>query len=168
MTEEFCPKRFRNALGLFATGVCIATTKSRGEPVGITINSFSSVSLDPPLVLFSAARSLRSFKVFEEAEGFAINVLADDQVHLSDRFARPGQDKWQDLSAEDGRHGGLLIPGALARFDCKRHAAYDGGDHVIFVGRVVDIHTSSDTAPLVYFGSKYRNLADAVPLAAVA
>lgn len=167
MATEFSSKELRDALGLFATGVCIATTMDGDEPVGITINSFSSVSLEPALVLFSAARRLRSFGAFQRAQGFAINVLGRHQEALSVRFACAGEDKWRGLAAQRGAHGGLIIPGALASFDCRLHAAYDGGDHMIFVGEVAGIHVLSDADPLIYYRSKYRDLIAPASLVAV-
>jgi Conserved protein/domain typically associated with flavoprotein oxygenases, DIM6/NTAB family len=160
MNAQFSTHDLRRALGLFTTGVCIATTRHRDERYGITINSFSSVSLEPPLVLFSIARNLRSFNAFWQTNGFAINILSSAQQELSTRFSRAGADKWSNLSVEYGRDGGILIPDALACFDCRKHASYDGGDHVILVGEVTGIVTSADADPLIYYSSCYRRLAD--------
>lgn len=159
MSHPFSTKDFRDALGLFATGIAIATTTAADGPVGITVNSFASVSLNPPLVLFSASRTLRSFDAFRRSEGFTINVLCSSQQELSSRFARPGEDKWKGVPTRPGRHGGVLIAGCLAAFDCKLHRAYDGGDHVIFLGEVVHLRRDSEEEPLLYFRSGYRQLA---------
>jgi 3-hydroxy-9,10-secoandrosta-1,3,5(10)-triene-9,17-dione monooxygenase reductase component len=158
MTQRFSSKDFRDSLGLFATGIAIATTCDGAERVGITINSFASVSMDPPLVLFSVNRSLHSFAAFERAEGFAINVLRKDQRDLSARFSRPGIDKWAGVSAIVGAHGGILIQPSLATFDCRLHRHYDGGDHVIFVGEVVDLVAAARHEPLIYFRSAYHEI----------
>jgi flavin reductase (DIM6/NTAB) family NADH-FMN oxidoreductase RutF len=151
---------FRKALGLFPTGVAIVTAIAKsGERVGITVSSFNSVSLSPPLVLFSIARSANSFPLFADAPRYAINVLGENQSALSTRFARPG-DKWSGLMPLDGLAGLPLIPGALVSFECEPYASYDGGDHVIFVGRVVSIHRA-DTAsgrPLVFCHGAYHGL----------
>lgn len=165
MVTQFCSKVLRDALGLFATGVCIATTTDGDKRVGITINSFSSVSLDPALVLFSASRKLHSLSAFQRAQGFAINVLGRHQQELSARFAHAGEDKWKGLVAQPGSHGGLIIPDMLASFDCKLHASHDGGDHVIFVGEVTGIKTTLDADPLLYYRSKYRALSELEHLA---
>jgi len=159
MTGQFSSHDFRKALGLFATGVCIVTTKYKHEQFGITINSFSSVSLDPALVLFSISHKLYSFDAFRQANGFTINVLGCHQEYLSTRFARAGADKWKDLITEPGKHDGLIIPDVLASLDCRKYAAHDGGDHLIVVGEVTGIRTSADTDPLIYYRSNYRHLA---------
>ncbi len=160
MTKTFSSKDFRDALGYFATGVCIATTTRGSERIGITINSFASVSLSPALVLFSVGRALHSFEVFEQATGFTINVLRQDQTELSSRFARAGEDKWKDVPCVEGAHGGVILTGALASFDCKRHALHEGGDHLVLVGEVGAIRVADgcDAAPLVYYRSAYGQL----------
>lgn len=168
MQLHFSTREFRDSLGLFATGVAIATASDGETRVGITINSFASVSLEPPLVLFSASRNLNSISVFERAEGFAINVLKQEQAHLSSRFARSGENKWADVAATPGRHGGVLIPSSLASFDCKLYSRCDGGDHIVFIGEVTNILTAGEDAPLIYFSSKYRELASAQATALVA
>lgn len=158
MIPTFTSRDFRDSLGLFATGVAIATASHGGERVGITINSFASVSMDPPLVLFSVNRSLRSFPVFQRAEGFAINVLAKHQKELSARFSRPGEDKWTGVDAVAGGHGGIVIRPSLATFDCKLHEVHDGGDHLIFVGEVMALESAAVHEPLIYFSSKYHEI----------
>jgi len=159
MTPEFTSRDFRDSLGLFATGIAIATASHETRWAGVTINSFASVSLDPPLVLFSVSRALRSFAVFSEAPGFTINVLGKDQKELSARFARAGEDKWSGVDAAPGAHGGILIRPALATFDCRMHGQYDGGDHVILVGRVVALASAAFHDPLIYFRSNYYEIA---------
>lgn len=158
MTPDFTSRELRDALGLFPTGIAIVATSNESERVGITINSFASVSMDPPLVLFSAAKSLYSYPVFEKAEGFTINLLAREQQDLSARFARPGEDKWKELDAVPGKHGGVVLRACLAVFDCKLYRRYDGGDHGIFVGEVVGLNTSTVHDPLIYFRSNYHQI----------
>ncbi len=137
MSEAIDTRALRHALGQFATGVTIVTCRAAdGTPVGMTANSFASVSLDPPLVLWSVDRNARSFAHFAEAEAFAFTILAQDQVDLSNRFARPGADKFAETACEDGLGGVPLIEGAAGHFECTREAAFDGGDHLIIVGRV--------------------------------
>ena len=159
MTQTFNSRDFRDSLGLFATGIAIATASDGAERVGITINSFASVSIDPPLVLFSVSRSLRSFPVFERASGFTINVLRKDQKDLSTRFSRPGEDKWNGVDAMPGVSGGVVIRPSLASFDCSLHQVYDGGDHLIFVGEVVALESAAVHEPLIYFRSNYHEIA---------
>ena len=159
MHDIFSARDFRDALGLFATGVAVATASHDNCRAGITINSFASVSLTPPLVLFSAAKSLNSREIFERAQGFAINVLRADQAQLSARFARAGEDKWTAVDATAGAHGGIVIAPSLVSFDCKLHARCDGGDHIIFIGEVTSIIDGEHHAPLLYFRSSYRDLA---------
>jgi flavin reductase (DIM6/NTAB) family NADH-FMN oxidoreductase RutF len=152
----FDPRDFRNALGNFATGVTIVTARSRsGEPLGLTANSFNSVSLDPPLVLFSLNRQAYSLKSFEEAGNFAINVLRDDQQDISQVFAQAATDKWQGLAFETWESGAPIFSHALAVFDCSTHAVHDGGDHLIFIGRVQRFMHDPDGRPLLYFRGNY-------------
>ena len=154
----FDAKTFREALGLFATGVTIITTiAADGSRVGITANSFSSVSLDPPLVLFSIARKAYSLSAFQQAGRFVINVLAADQAPLSNRFATPSSDKWQGIEHESWA-GCPIIPGSLAHFECRTQTMYDEGDHVIIVGRVVRLAHVGSGDPLLFFHGLYRHL----------
>jgi flavin reductase (DIM6/NTAB) family NADH-FMN oxidoreductase RutF len=153
---DFDSRDYRNALGNFATGVTIVTAKSRsGEPLGITANSFNSVSLDPPLVLFSLDRKAYSLRSFEEAGNFAINVLRDDQQEISRLFARAMTDKWQGLEFDTWVSGAPVLKHALAVFDCRTHAVHDGGDHLIFIGRVLRFAHDPDGRPLLYFRGNY-------------
>jgi 3-hydroxy-9,10-secoandrosta-1,3,5(10)-triene-9,17-dione monooxygenase reductase component len=159
---SFDERNFRDALGLFPTGVAVATTMGEdGMPAGITVNSFSSVSLRPPLVSFCAGRHLRSFAAFERAPGFALNLLKRSQADLSSRFARAGGDKWNDVAHRRGAHGGVLFDEALASFDCRIFQRFEAGDHLILIGEVVSLDASHDESPLLYFRSGYRELAGA-------
>jgi flavin reductase (DIM6/NTAB) family NADH-FMN oxidoreductase RutF len=152
----FDSREFRNALGNFATGVTIVTARSRsGEALGLTANSFNSVSLEPPLVLFSLNRQAYSLRSFEEAGNFAINVLRDDQQDISQVFAQAQSDKFQGLAFETWESGAPIFSHALAVFDCATHAVHDGGDHLIFVGRVLRFMHDPEGKPLLYFRGNY-------------
>ena len=154
-SAKFDPKAFRQALGSFATGVTIITTRDqKGEPLGLTASSFNSVSLDPPMVLWSLAKNAYSLPVFREAEHWAVHVLSSSQADLSSRFAMRGEDKFAGIDIEDGVGNTPLLQGCMARFQCKTAFQYEGGDHVIFVGEVIDFD-QTDTAPLVFHGGRY-------------
>lgn len=151
----FDPMVFRNALGTFTTGVTVITARgSDGNPVGVTANSFNSVSLDPPLVLWSLAKTSGSLPVFEEAEYFAVHILSNEQQDLSNRFAGRGQDKFKDLDVPNGLGKTPLLADCCARMQCKTAYRYEGGDHIIFVGEVIDLEHSNAT-PLVFQAGKY-------------
>lgn len=154
------PKEFRKALGHFATGVTIVTTlTSSGEKQGITANSFNSVSLDPPLVLVSLARSLACFEHFCGCEAFAVNILKADQQELSTRFSCRGADKWRGVADEPGVLGVPVLRDRLALFECRRYAQYDGGDHAILLGQVERFEMAADDPPLIYYRGQYRQIA---------
>ena len=150
---------FRDALGRFATGVTVVTTATEHGALGITANSFASVSLDPPLVLWSPARASRRFPAFEAAERYAIHVLGADQIGLCRRFSRDGFD-FDGLDWHAGEDGVPLIEGCLARFDCRRVSAHDGGDHLIVVGRVLQA-AHREGAPLLFASGSYGRFTDA-------
>lgn len=155
-------RNFRDALSAFATGVTIVTTTTpQGERLGVTANSFNSVSLDPPLVLVSLARQLRSFAAFEQASHFAVNLLTSGQQELCMRFARPGEEKWAGLAVQEGVGGVPLIPDSLAHFECTTWARYDGGDHLILVGQVQEYAGPAEASPLIYFRSRFPELQEA-------
>lgn len=157
------PRALRAALGQFATGVTVVTTfDAEGRPVGVTANSFNSVSLDPPLVLWSLARKAQSLPAFQEAGQFAVHILGLDQRSMSDRFARSGEDKFAGVSYERSAEGVPLFEGCAARFLCRTAYQYEGGDHVIFVGEVVGFE-SGDSDPLLFHGGRYREARSAVP-----
>ena len=155
MSTEFDPKAFRRALGNFATGVTVITACTPdGEKAGVTANSFNSVSLEPPLVLWSIMKTSSSVEIFEKASHFAVNILAADQINLSNHFARPSDDKFADVAYEDGLGQAPLLPECSARFQCENFERVDGGDHWILIGKVVafdDIGRS----PLLYHGGAY-------------
>ncbi|MFC7400621.1 flavin reductase family protein [Chelatococcus sp. GCM10030263] len=157
--NAFDARLFRRALGQFATGVAVVTGLSpAGERLGMTVSSFNAVSLEPPLVLFSIARGALSLPAMLELEGYAVNVLSREQANLSGRFARPASDKWTDIEHATGHAGAPLLPGVLAHFECAAHARHDGGDHVIFVGRVVSFAWNDETEPLLFFRGAYREV----------
>lgn len=148
-------QEFRRASGCFTTGVAILTTaRADGEPVGLTVNSFTSVSLAPPLVLVCVHHGSRVLEPLLGAGRFAVNVLAAGQRELSTRFAT---NRTCALAWETGAAGVPLIPGALAVFECELSRVFDGGDHRILVGRVLHL-AAGEGAPLVRYGSAYRDL----------
>ncbi|HEX4896498.1 MAG TPA: flavin reductase [Solimonas sp.] len=160
------PMEFRKALGSFATGVTIITTRAPdGTPLGLTVNSFNSVSLNPPLVLWSLANTSLSMAAFEAAPYWAVHVLATDQEALSGRFARKGEDKFAGVPVEEGVGGIPLLTGCTARFQCRAAFRYDGGDHVIFVGEV-EAFDRTEAAPLVFHSGKYAHATRREPVVA--
>lgn len=149
------PRQFRNALGHFATGVTVITACSPGgELVGVTANSFNSVSLDPPMVLWSLSKASRGIQFFLDATYFCVNVLAADQVSLSNHFASKKEQKFADLEFETGLGGTPMLYDCAARFQCKTAFTYEGGDHLIFVGEVVAFDETGKQG-LVYHQGKY-------------
>ncbi|MCV2866538.1 flavin reductase family protein [Albidovulum sediminicola] len=146
-------RAFRDVLGQFATGVVVVTATGPRGPVGITANSFTSVSVDPPLVLWCAAKRSERFESFLRADHYAIHVLAADQLPLCRRFARSGQD-FAELGTELTPEGQPLLPGCLARIDCLAQARHDGGDHAILVGRVLRA-TLREGDPLLFWRGRY-------------
>jgi flavin reductase (DIM6/NTAB) family NADH-FMN oxidoreductase RutF len=156
VAERFERRDYRRALGQFATGVTVVTTKSPdGRKLGVTVNSFSSVSLDPPLILWSLARQSPSVSDFARASHFAVNVLESKQHHLSRQFSTPLPDKFSGVDCDEGAAGVPLLCGALAQFICRNVRQYDGGDHVIFLGEVEE-YKYSDGEPLVFHSGRYR------------
>ena len=152
-------REFRSALSQFATGVAVITARGEaGAPIGMTMSSFNSVSLDPPLVLFSVDRRALSLPAMQAAEGYAVNILSRGQEQLSNQFAKASTDKWADVAHSIGHAEAPLLAGALAHFECAPYAQYDGGDHVIFVGRVVRFSARDDDEPLLFFRGKYQSL----------
>jgi len=152
---EFDPKAFRRALGNFATGVTVITaTTPDGQQTGVTANSFNSVSLDPALVLWSIMKTSGSVEIFEKATHFAVNVLAADQINLSNHFARPSDNKFANIDYEKGFGDAPLLPECAARFQCENYQRIDGGDHWILIGKVVAFDDVG-RAPLLYHGGAY-------------
>lgn len=146
---------YRRALGSFATGVAVVTTLDRaGNGAGITVNSFNSVSLDPPLVLWSIGEDSLCYDIFVTAECFVVNVLATHQRDICSRFAASGTDKFDGIECGKGIAGIPLLPGCSAAFECQTEHRYDGGDHKIIVGRVVKFEDRK-TDPLIFYRGLY-------------
>lgn len=157
------PKALRHALGMFGTGVTIVTAcDADGTQVGVTANSFNSVSLDPPLVLWSVARSARSCTAFTQARHWNVHVLSAAQQALSNRFARQGEDKFAGVELDAGMTEAPLLRGCSARFQCRLRFTYDGGDHLILVGEVLSFDRSGQ-APLLYVTGNYAIAAPHTP-----
>jgi flavin reductase (DIM6/NTAB) family NADH-FMN oxidoreductase RutF len=151
-------EEFRRACGRFATGIAVATVlDALGRPHGLTVNSFSSVSLEPPLVLICVGRNVTVADAFRAAEFFGINVLAADQREISDRFARKGLDRFANIPWRRGKTGSPLLAGVLASLECAVHQRIPSGDHEILVGEVVQAHVS-EGSPLLFYASGYREL----------
>jgi flavin reductase (DIM6/NTAB) family NADH-FMN oxidoreductase RutF/pimeloyl-ACP methyl ester carboxylesterase len=152
-------RTLRDALGCFATGITVVTTLSAtGAPVGLTANSFTSVSLDPPLLLVCIAKSAGSLSAIEGAKHFAVNVLHIGQQPASERFSRRTEDRFSVTQCETWSTGVPILSGSLASFECQRQAVYDGGDHIILVGHVERAQFEPRRDPLLYFRGKYRRL----------
>jgi 4-hydroxyphenylacetate 3-hydroxylase, reductase component len=150
----------RQCLGRFATGVTVVTCNdAHGRPCGITANSFSSVSLEPPLVLWNIAKVSNSLEAYLNAEHFAINVLADHQQDLASHFARSDHTLFDQVETTRSPDGVPLLPGALACFECRTHKVHDSGDHYIIVGRV-DRFRTEPGSPLLFYAGQYATLPD--------
>ncbi|MGE4239306.1 MAG: flavin reductase [Ramlibacter sp.] len=158
-------RAFRRALGHFATGVTVITAQCEGQLAGMTANSFSSVSLDPPLVLWSIDKSSHSLPLFERAEHFAVNVLAADQIDLASRFARSGADKFAGIGWRAGAGGAPCLPGAAATFECRKQARIEAGDHFILLGRV-ERYECADRDPLLFAHGRFGLAVDYPVIAA--
>ena len=153
--QPFDPKDFRQALGMFATGVTIVTAQAEdGSLVGVTANSFNSVSLDPPMVLWSLAKKARSLPVFSTTRHWNVHILSNEQEDLSNRFAKAGEDKFAGLELDVSSNSAPLLQGCSARFQCRTAFQYEGGDHTIFVGEVTH-YDSSNRPPLLYVTGGY-------------
>ena len=145
----------RRSLGRFATGVTVITCcGADGRPCGITANSFSSVSLDPPLILWNIAKVSNSLEAYLAAEHFAVHILRDDQKSLSEHFARADHTIYAGINHEISTDMVPIIPGVLARFDCRTYQVHDTGDHFIIIGEVVD-HSVSEGQPLLFYKGDY-------------
>lgn len=151
------PRLFREVLGNFASGVVVVTAYDDG-PVGMTAQSFMSLSLDPPLVMFCPAKSSSSWPKIRKTGHFAANILADGQNEIGLQFARSGIDRFAGVEWESGPSGAPLLEDVLAHIDCDIEAVHDGGDHDIVVGRVHHLRVVTDRQPLVFFRSAYETL----------
>lgn len=156
LPPSFSPDEFRQALGMFATGVTIVTARAAdGTFVGLTANSFNSVSLSPPLVLWSLARSAGSMAAFSAGSHYAINILSADQQDLARQFAARSGDKFSGVDFALGACGAPLLQGAAASFECFNRSRYEEGDHVIFVGEVESCTHRTGASPLLFHGGKF-------------
>ncbi len=159
MSDPDARRHLRDAFGTFMTGVTVVTTighsgETLGRPLGFTANSFSSVSLEPPLLLVSIARSSSNYATFSTAKGFAINILAEDQREISNTFARPVADRFSTIDWQPGPHGSPVIDRVSAWFDCSVHQIVEAGDHALLIGRVEAF--ASNAAPgLGYYRGSY-------------
>jgi len=163
-TTAIDTRDFRNALGCFATGITVITALDENKaPVGLTANSFTSLSLDPPLVLFCVDRSIKSFQAIHSNRHFAVNILRDDQEHLSRQFARSGADKWNGVKFESWDTGCPILSGCIANLECDVESVFEGGDHIIVVGKVrrMFFDQDADSRPLLYFKGKYGGVTTA-------
>lgn len=152
------PQRLRRALGSFVTGVTVVTTRNGGgEPIGLTVNSFNAVSLEPPLVLWSLSLRAASFDSFVQSSHFAVNVLAANQAAISETFARTGNDKFANVAWKNGIEQMPLLEDTAASFVCRNTNRYPGGDHLIFVGEVIALKQHRRT-PLAYAHGSYIQL----------
>jgi len=151
-------RAFRHALGHFPTGVCVVTSKVEGALLGMTVSSFNSLSLDPPLVLFSIDARVSSLPHWRRAEGYAVNVLAENQKDMSDRFARSGAKKWEGATYVEGLFGAPALPGAAAVLECAAWATHAAGDHLLFIVEVKRFRTASGRRPLVFSNGRYAKL----------
>jgi 3-hydroxy-9,10-secoandrosta-1,3,5(10)-triene-9,17-dione monooxygenase reductase component len=149
---------FRRACARFATGVAIAAVNDGGTPHGLTVSSFTAVSLEPPLILMCLGHAVTNIQEFRRARYYSLNFLREEQRYLSDRFAQKGHDKFDGIDWHTGETGAPLIRGALATLECAARQRFTSGDHDIFVGEVVRAHTD-DGSPLIHYSSRYRKLA---------
>jgi flavin reductase (DIM6/NTAB) family NADH-FMN oxidoreductase RutF len=157
---SFDSLQFRNALGRFATGVCVITANPEGHaPFGMTVNSFSSLSLTPPLVLWSLQKNSDTMEAFRAAKHYCANILSQEQKALSGRYAKKGDHALRDEDFTIGESGLPVLTHALASFECAMDARHDGGDHIILVGRVTHMSVSTGGRPLVFYEGGYRELA---------
>ena len=157
-------RHLRKALGRFVTGITVVTSRAPdGRTAGVTVNSFCSVSLDPPLVLWCLSRTAPSYSVFLDATHFAVHVLAEDQAHLSARFGGQSRfngqarDKFSGLALSAGLGGAPIIADVVARYECRLERRYDGGDHLIMVGEI-ERHHHADRPPLLFHAGRHRGL----------
>jgi flavin reductase (DIM6/NTAB) family NADH-FMN oxidoreductase RutF len=156
---SFSDSDFRHVLGRFATGVTVITTADKNKLYGVTINSFASVSLNPPLVLFSLDKNATTYQHFINSDNFVVNILAENQVDISKLFAHPPVVDWDSLDYTIGADGCPIISGNIAYLECTKETVYDGGDHSIFIGKVNSLEKNSNDKPLVYFGGNYSRVA---------
>jgi 3-hydroxy-9,10-secoandrosta-1,3,5(10)-triene-9,17-dione monooxygenase reductase component len=148
-------RQFRDVLGMFATGVTVITASDNGEMVGLSANSFISLSLDPPLVGFAAAKSSTTYPRIKSAGHFCVNVLAEGQEEIARVFSQRDVDRFERFEWHASGTGGAILSGVLAWIDCAIEAEHDVGDHVFVVGRVLDLSIHVDERPLVFFRGRF-------------
>src|ERR1700733_331713 len=153
-------RSLRDVLGCYATGVAIVTTRTNaGEHVAVTVNSFASLSLDPPLILFSLSKTASVLAHFQRTQCFAVNILAHSQEFLSNIFARPPSASWDTAPYPEGANGCALFADVLAQLECSRYAEIDGGDHRTFFGQVTQMHLGRGADPLLFYRGRYGTYA---------
>ncbi|MEK1887700.1 MAG: flavin reductase family protein [Phyllobacterium sp.] len=155
---SFDRQAFRQALGQFPTGVCVVTCSAEFGQLGMTISSFNCLSLEPPLILFSIDRKAVSLPLWDKAAGYAVNVLAENQKDISNRFALSRSNKWEGMRFSHGYCGAPLLPGVAAVFECVPWAKHDAGDHILFIAEVRSFTSSIDRMPLVFSKGRYAAL----------
>jgi flavin reductase (DIM6/NTAB) family NADH-FMN oxidoreductase RutF len=157
------PSEFRDTLSCFASGVCVVTAiADSGLPVGVTISAFTSLSLEPPLVLFCLGNNTTNLEAYTDGGRFAVNILAEDQGEISEIFARQNTDKFASISRTDSGSGCPLLVGCLASLECSLVATHDGGDHVIVVGKVERVENSGGGAPLLRYRGNYARVGNTI------
>jgi flavin reductase (DIM6/NTAB) family NADH-FMN oxidoreductase RutF len=149
------PRLMRDVLGHFASGITVVTAQGPDGPIGFTCQSFTSLSLEPPLVSFAPARTSTTWPRLRDIGRFCVNVLADDQDGLSGQFARSGTDKFAGVGWTPSANGSPVLEGVVAWIDCELYAEHDGGDHTIVVGRVLDLGATAERTPLVFHRGAY-------------
>lgn len=154
---------FKQCLGKFPSGVTVVTTmKEGGTPLGATISSFCSVSLEPPMVLYCLDKKTYDFEHYTTAQHFAVNILSEKQTDISQKFSFEKESRWQEVEYHHEQTDAPLLKDVIAYLECKKEHCYDGGDHAIIVGRVVNLKVLSDEKPLVYYHSSYQSIKDLV------
>jgi flavin reductase (DIM6/NTAB) family NADH-FMN oxidoreductase RutF len=159
MDQAFTERAFRDALGSFPTGITVVTAMTAsGERLGLTVSSFNSVSLSPPLILFSIGRRASSFRAWQCADAYAVNILTAAQEDLAMRFGQSSPNKWSGVSFKVGASGAPLLCDALAWFECLPYSRHNGGDHEIFIARVVGLRSVHNVPPLAFFRGRFCQL----------
>jgi len=158
-TTQMDPRELRNAFGCFASGITVVSLRDdQGKPTGVTVSSFSSLSLDPPLCMFSLGKTQMSCRWIEEGSRFNINVLSHAQEKSAWQFAKPMDDKFEGIDWYEGQNGIPVIEGSLCHFECDKWNVYDGGDHIIVVGKITAFERSEGD-PLLFFRGKIATVA---------
>lgn len=156
---SLCTQSFRSALSLYPTGVAVVSAEPEGYlPFGMTINSFTSLSLTPPLIMWNLQKSSETFKAWHNVKSFTVNFLREDQQEVSTRYARKGEHDMDEESFRQGITDCPMLIDCMANLECTMHARHEEGDHVIIIGEVVNMMTDSDQAPLVFHKGKYKIL----------